>query len=133
MSKEEIKKMLQGMTKKELIEAILETESKPQKKGKRRGRGKRKRGATTNASARENKFDDLIKNTKLTSDEEQELEIASKADQDASPNPLRGRRNSAKKIKVRCSVCAKDFNMFPSLVNSPDRWSCNNCLVGRRG
>tara|TARA_R110002012_G_scaffold214684_3_gene385782 strand:- start:2062 stop:2499 length:438 start_codon:yes stop_codon:yes gene_type:complete len=104
-------------------------------KKRRRGKGKRKRGNNKNQENKDsnfvNKFDDMMGNISLSSDERKELDQASKADKDATVNPLRGKRNKAEKVSIKCSSCHKDFKVYPSSIYNKDRWRCNACISGR--
>ena len=104
-------------------------------KKRRRGKGKRKRGNNKNQENKNtdfvNKFDEMMGNISLSSDERKELDQASKADKNAKPNPLRGKRNKAEKITIKCIGCHKDFKVYPSSVYNKDRWRCNSCISGR--
>jgi hypothetical protein len=107
-------------------------------KKRRRGKGKRKRGSRNKQDKQENKdsdfvnkFDEMMGTIALSSDERKELEEASKADQNAAINPLRGKRAKAEKVKIKCVACHKDYEVYPSSVYSKDRWRCNNCCSGR--
>jgi hypothetical protein len=124
--KEQLLKLLSEFSEEELSELL------PAKKKRRRGKGKRKkRQQPIKESNTNNKFDEIMGSIILTSDERQELDQAKKLDKGAEPNKFRGLRNEAKKIKVQCCKCNKEFEMFQSQVMNAERWSCNNCLVGR--
>jgi hypothetical protein len=130
-SEEEIKELLSGKEE-ESTDGVF-TINKDKKR--RRGKGKRKRGNNKNKENKDsnfvNKFDDMMGAIALSSDERKELEEASKADQNATVNPFRGKRAKAEKISIKCIACHKDYEVYPSSVYSKDRWRCNNCCSGR--
>lgn len=130
-SQEEIKELLSAKQE-ENTDGVF-TINKDKKR--RRGKGKRKRGNNNNKENKDsnfvNKFDEMMGTIALSSDERKELEEASKADQNATVNPFRGKRAKAKKITIKCTECHKDFEVYPSSVYNKDRWRCNTCISGR--
>lgn len=130
-SQEEIKELLSAKQE-ESTDGVF-TINKDKKR--RRGKGKRKRGNNNNKENKDsnfvNKFDEMMGTIALSSDERKELEEASKADQNATVNPFRGKRAKAKKITIKCTECHKDFEVYPSSVYNKDRWRCNACISGR--
>lgn len=130
-SEEEIKELLSGKEE-ESTDGVF-TINKDKKR--RRGKGKRKRGNNKSKENKDsnfvNKFDEMMGTIALSSDERKELEEASKADQNATVNPFRGKRAKAEKITIKCIGCHKDFEVYPSSVYNKDRWRCNTCISGR--
>jgi hypothetical protein len=120
-SEEEIKDLLSGKEE-ESADGVF-TINKDKKR--RRGKGENKDSNFVN------KFDEMMGTIALSSDERKELEEASKADQNATVNPFRGKRAKAEKISIKCIACHKDYEVYPSSVYSKDRWRCNNCCSGR--
>jgi nitrogen regulatory protein PII len=130
MDKKEIEELLQQFSQEEIKEALSKA---TKNKKRRRGRGKRKNNskAQTKKQNSNNKFDDIMSTIRLSPDEVQELKEAAKADKMANQQQFKGRREQVKKVKITCSLCHKEFNMFPSQIFNKERWRCNSCISGR--
>jgi|TARA_R110000744_G_scaffold221980_2_gene340978 hypothetical protein len=126
--KEKIMELLSQLSEEELKEVLGNT---PNKK-RRRGRGKRKSGNTKKVNDSTNKFEEIYSSLKFSDSELAELKVAEETDKVSKLNPLRGGRAPANKVKVRCDKCSNKFNIVPSLVQNAARWTCNDCLTGRR-
>ena len=126
--KEALIKMLSQFSKDELAEILGEPRSK-----RRRGKGKRKKNKKNKTSdKKENKFDELYKNAKLTDAEEAELLAATKSDENSRVNTARTQRDPAEKLNITCCQCREPFKVPPSSVHDPTRWTCNGCIIGRK-
>tara|TARA_R100001129_G_C5314011_1_gene245961 strand:- start:752 stop:1144 length:393 start_codon:yes stop_codon:yes gene_type:complete len=130
MDKQEIEELLQQFTQEEIRDAIS---SSSKNKKRRRGKGKRKKNSSpkTQSQSSGNKFDDMMSNISLSSEESKELKEAAKSDSMANQTQNKGKRPEVKKISVRCTACNKDYKMFPSQIYNRERWKCNKCITGR--
>ena len=130
---EQLKDLLKQFSQEEIREALG---NEKKNKNRRRGKGKRK-----NKNPRPefvNKFDEMMQDISLTSDEKKELKQAEEADAaDASASnkadPFRGRRNKVSKVDIHCRSCHREYKMYPSQIHNRERWTCNRCLSGRQG
>ena len=110
----------------EEIDALLESGEAPKKKKKPRHRDRNKDSST---GKRINKFDDMLKNMKLTRAEQKEISKATQDDIEIRENvgifSKPERKNS--KIDMRCRSCGQDFKVSASMVFDRKRWRCNTC------
>jgi len=126
--KEKIMELLSQLSEQELKEVLGNAPSKK----RRRGKGKRKSRNTKNVNDSTNKFEEIYSSLKFSDSELAELKAAEETDKTSKLNPLRGGRSPVKKVKVRCDKCSNKFKVVPSLVQNAARWTCNDCLTGRR-
>lgn len=118
-------KLLETLSEEE-IDALLESGKTPKKKKKPRHRDRNKDSST---EKRINKFDDMLKNMKLTRAEQKEISKATQDDIETRENvgifSKSERKNS--KIDMRCRSCGQDFKVSASMVFDRKRWRCNTC------
>ena len=149
MSKEDIKKALEEMSKEELINLISGMKDEtPKKKKRRRGKGSRKRNKTNAESfqikpkqdkprngpidtsgTRPNKFEEFMRNVSLSESEKNELAIAKESDSKNKNSKKAARSRKFSKIEVTCRLCNKKETVSPNIVHDTSRYVCNNCCV----
>ena len=149
MSKEDIKKALEEMSKEELINLISGMKDEaPKKKKRRRGKGSRKRnkanaesfqikpkqdkprsGPIDTSGNRPNKFEDFMENVSLSESEKNELALAKESDSQNKNSKKATRSRKFSKIEVTCRICNKKETVSPHIVLDASRYVCNNCCV----
>tara|TARA_R100000995_G_C3468360_1_gene116961 strand:- start:645 stop:1097 length:453 start_codon:yes stop_codon:yes gene_type:complete len=148
MSKEDIKKALEEMSKEELINLIAGMKDETPKKKRRRGKGSRKRnraktesfeiktkedkprsGPIDTSGNRPNKFEDFMESVSLSESEKSELALAKESDSKNRNSQKTARSRKFSKIEVTCRICNKKESVSPSIVHDVSRYVCNNCCV----
>lgn len=149
--KQLIEQILSMMDEKELEEILNSTseeqeedngrhEIKPKRRGggfnKKNKRNKRDKGeskskivkTTKSVSTTENKFDDMLKDLQLTSEEAKELKAAEKID-DTRRKDKKSRPSTL--VQANCYVCGKTEKVSRSLMVG-SRYRCNECCCNAR-
>jgi hypothetical protein len=155
MNKEDLKRALKEMSKKELMEVIAEMQddkASPDlhsidktKKNRRRGKGGRKKKARSTktfgankgdkartsrvdtSGNRPNKFEEFMNNTVLSGTEMRELEEATTSDKSNIDTKRSPRARHSSMVEVKCRICEKEETVASSLVHEADRYLCNSC------
>ena len=133
MDKQELQDMLNTLSETELSalgDIINNISKKP--RNKRRGSGKRKTKRKI-SKATDAQDTDLIHNLNLSSEEQKELQEASKFDNDKGldkpkSHDIMSNGPKFKKVSIKCMDCGKMSEVAPALVPPErDRFRCNSC------
>ncbi len=78
---------------------------------------------------RPNKFDEMIGNSGLDTNEKNELSQASQKDQEerSARTTFKKMSRGSSLIDVECSVCGDEDTVSASIVSDANRWKCNSC------
>ena len=133
MDKQELQDMLNTLSETELSalgDIINNISKKP--RNKRRGSGKRKTKRKI-SKATDAQDTDLIHNLNLSSEEQKELQEASKFDKDKGldkpkTHDIMSSGPKFKKVSVKCMDCGKMSEVAPALIPPErNRFRCNSC------
>lgn len=108
---------------------ITQNSNKKNKKQKAASKGKACRTSPINLDHRQNKFDELINNLSLDSNEQKEL-VKAKQEDDMQRSSVKSFKKSKRKsnmIDVTCCVCKDEYTVSAALVHDVKRWKCNTC------
>jgi len=84
-------------------------------------------GSINTSNSRPNKFDDFMQDTLLTHSERQELEEASKADEQNKNLQRSPRTRQPATLEVKCRTCGVEDTVAASTIYDQSRWKCNQC------